>query len=99
MKAPTNSTRPRMVNTMPASTFAARFLSTSGVMSLSSQVTAGAGVEVRRSVRSRIVAHAARHVLYFRRPHETPPSPLGEAKCRDEENAVEHVSRVLSHQF
>src|SRR5689334_25113330 len=97
MKAPMNNTIPSTVKTTPASTFAARFLSTSGVMSLSSQVSAGASVEVRGSVRSRVVAHATRHVLDFGGASEAPPAPLGKAERRDQQHAEQQVHGMLSH--
>src|SRR5690349_21618531 len=94
MNALTKSTRPRRVKTTPARTFAARFLSASGVMSLSSQVSAGAVVEVRRSIRSRVVAHAARHVLHFGRASEAPASPFGEAEGGNEQAGEEDVHEM-----
>src|SRR5690242_1590043 len=97
MNALTKSTRPRMVKTIPASTLAARFLSASGVMSLSSQVSAGAVVEVRGSIRSRVVAHAARHVLHFGRAGEAPASPLGETERGDEQTGEGDVAEVAAH--
>src|SRR5690242_1580920 len=98
MNAPTKSTRPNTVKTIPASTFAARFRSASGVMSLSSGVSAGAVVEVRGTVRSRVVAHTAWHVLHLGGAHQAPPPPLGKAEGRNQQHAEEHVDGMLAHQ-
>src|SRR5262245_11748427 len=98
MKAPTKSTRPSTVKTTPASTFAARFRSTSGVMSLSSRVSAGAVVEVRGWVGSRVVAHAARHVPHLGGAHQAPPSPLRKSQRGDEQDAEQQIGGMLFHQ-
>src|SRR6476661_6546039 len=97
MNAPMNSTMPSKVKTIPASTFAPRFLSTSAVMSLSSHVSAGAVVEVRGSVRSRVIAYTVRHVLHFGRARDAPPSPFRKSEHRDEQDAEQEVHRVLAH--
>src|SRR5689334_21607256 len=95
--APTNSTSPSTVNTMPATTFDARFLSTSGFMSFPSEISAGAGVEIRGSIGSRIVTHTAWDILHFSRACETPATPLGHRQCRDEQDAEHGVQQVLAH--
>src|SRR5690349_15038822 len=98
MNALTKSTSPRIVKTTPASTFAAKFLSASGVMSLSSQISAGAVVKVRGSIGSRIVAHTARHVLHFGRAAEAPATPLGKAERGDQEAGKDDIHEMsLNH--